>query len=231
MGKLRYGQICKILFNYLLHIIIMLFKNRFDAGEQLAVKLTNYKNSIILAIPRGGLEIALPIAKKTGSWVDVIVARKIATPQDPEVAVGAITPDGSVVYNELYVNQLGLTEEEIKIIEKEAKDEAVRRNKTYRRESHPLKGKTAILVDDGIATGYTMLAAIKSVKQQQPAQIVVAVPVASSDSHNLVKKECDEIICLHVSDTRMFAVASFYEDFPQLTDREVLELLRKANED
>lgn len=210
-------------------IIIMLFKDRFDAGEQLAERLKKYKNSIILAIPRGGLEIALPIAKKTNSKVDAIVVRKIATPQDPEVAIGAVTPDGSAVYNELYLEQLKLTDEELAILEKEAKNEAIRREKMYRTKKISLKEKVVILVDDGLATGYTMLAAIKSAKKEEPKKIVVAIPVASADAFELIKKECD-IICLHVSDSWMFAVASFYEDFPQLTDKEVIELLKKANE-
>jgi len=209
----------------------MLFKNRFDAGEKLAEKLEDYKNAIILAIPRGGLEIALPIAKKTNSKVEAIVARKIATPQDPELAIGAVTPDGEAVYNETYVKQLDLTDMELGILEKEARHEAIRRDKVYSiGKKASLKGKTAIIVDDGLATGYTMLAAVKSAKKYKPKKIIAAVPVASGSAYELVKKECDEIVCLHVSDSWAFAVAAFYEEFPQLTDEEVIELLRKANE-
>ncbi|MBI2076410.1 MAG: phosphoribosyltransferase [Candidatus Aenigmarchaeota archaeon] len=209
----------------------MLFKNRFDAGEQLAGKLKNYKDSIILAVPRGGLEIALPIAKKINGAVEIIVARKIATPQDPEAGIGAVMADGTAVYNELYVEQLGLLEEDLKIMEKEATDEAARRDRIYRTgKKVPLKGKVVILVDDGLATGYTMLAAIKSVKKSKPEKIIVSVPVAAHNSYETVKRECDEIFCLHVSESWAFAVGSFYEEFPQLEDEQVIKLLRKANE-
>lgn len=208
----------------------MLFKNRFDAGEQLADKLKNCKKSVVLAIPRGGVEVAYLIAKKLKCPLDVIVARKIATPQEPEVAVGAITSDGTDVLNSAYVEILGLSEEEISIMKKEARDEAIRREKIYVKKKHSLKDKTIILADDGLATGYTMLAAIKSVKKSKPEKIIVAVAVAARDSYETVKRECDEIICLHISEGLAFAVGGFYEEFHQLTDQEVIELLKKSNE-
>ncbi len=208
----------------------MLFRNRSDAGEQLAEKLKGYRNSVILAIPRGGLEVALPIAKKTNSTIDIIVARKVALPQDPEAGIGAVTPDGTAVYNPRYLEQMGLTEEDLSIMEKEARDEAARREKVYHVKKHSLQNNTVILVDDGLATGYTMLAAIKSARKCKPKKIVAAVPVASHDAYELVKKECDEIVCLHVSESWAFAVAAFYEEFPQLSDDEVIALLKKANE-
>lgn len=206
----------------------MLFKNRSDAGEQLAKKLTGYKNCVILALARGGLEIALPIAKKLHAKMDVIVVKKITTPQDPEVALGAVTASGAAVYNEAYLEQLGLTDEEISILEKEAMNEAVRREELYKTKTTMLMGKTVILIDDGMATGYTMLAAIKSVRKSKPKNIIVAVPVAARGAFEIIKKECD-VVCLHVSDA-LLAVGAFYRDFPQLTDEEVIELLEKAHE-
>ena len=109
--------------------------------------------------------------------------------------------------------------------------EAIRRDKIYGTGKQvSVKDKTAILVDDGLATGHTMLAAIKSVKKSKPEKIIVAVPIASKNAYDLIKKECDEIVCLHVSESWAFAVGGFYEEFHQLTDEEVVELLRKANE-
>jgi len=207
----------------------MVFKNRFDAGEQLAEKLGQYRNSLMLAIPRGGVEVALPIAKKTVSKVDVLVVRKISTMQDPEVAIGAITTDGTSVYNEAYISYLGLKKEELKIIESEARNEALRREKAYATEKHPVTGKIVIVTDDGLATGYTMLAAIKSIKKQKPRQVIVAVPVAAANALELIRKEC-EVVCLHVSTSTAFSVASFYEEFEQLSDDRVIALLKRANE-
>lgn len=208
----------------------MLFKNRFDAGEQLADKLKNYKKSVVLAIPRGGVEVAYPIAKKLKCPLDVIVARKIATPRDTEVAVGAITSDGTDVLNSAHVEILGLSEEEISIMKKEARDEALRRQHIYGVGKAETRNRAVIIVDDGLATGYTMLAAIKYVKKSKPEKIIVAVPVAPKNAYDLIKKECDEIVCLHVSESWAFAVGGFYEEFHQLTDEEVIELLKKANE-
>ncbi len=207
----------------------MLFKNRVDAGEKLAEKLKQYKNAVILAIPRGGVETALPIAKKMGAPLGIIVARKITVPQYPEVAIGAVTPDGSAVYNEAYVRELGIGKAELRAAEKEAKDEALRREKTYTAKTQELIGKNVILVDDGLATGYTVLAAMKSVKKRKPKSIVAAVPVASANAFALVEKEC-RIVSLHVSDGHFFAVGAFYENFPQLSDEDVMSILKKANE-
>lgn len=209
----------------------MLFRDRADAGVQLAGQLKKYKNSVVLAIPRGGVEVALPVAKRIKAPLEVIVARKIAMPQDPETGIGAVTPEGEAVYNELYLTHLFLTEEELQILEKEARSEAARRDKLYNiGKRAQLKEKVAILVDDGLATGYTMLATIRALKRKNPAKIIVASPVATSEAYQMIKEQCDEIVCLHVSDAMTFAVASFYEEFSQLADEEVLELLKESKE-
>ena len=209
----------------------MLFKNRFDAGEKLAVKLKNYKKAVLFAIPRGGVEVAYPIAKQLKCPLHVIVARKIATPQSPEAGIGAVTADGTTVLNSGYIEMPGFSKKGVNMMKKEALKEAIRRDKIYGTGKQvSVKDKTAILVDDGLATGHTMLAAIKSVKKSKPEKIIVAVPIASKNAYEMIKKECDEIVCLHVSEILAFSVGGFYEEFHQLTDEEVVELLRKANE-
>ncbi len=206
----------------------MIFKNRADAGDKLAEKLKHYENTVILAIPRGGVETALPIAIKLEAPLCVIVSRKITVPQYPEVAVGAVTADGSAVYSESYVEELGLSKEEVCTAKEEAIKEAKRRERVYISRKCELKNKVAIVVDDGLATGYTMLSAVKSVRKSSPKKIIVAVPVASPDAHDMVKRNCDELVCLQISDD-FFAVGAFYEDFPQLSDADVISILKKAN--
>jgi putative phosphoribosyl transferase len=224
----------------------MAFKDRREAGRKLAEALERYKNSkdaILLALPRGGVVVADEIAKSLNLPLDIVVPRKIGAPQNPEYAIGSIilTPtfsppispgakQGEIerVWNEGEIE--GIDKDWLKKeIEKETK-EAQRRLKAYRGEKPPfdLKNKTVILVDDGIATGLTLLAAIKSVKKQNPRKIIVAVPVGAKDSVSTIKKEVDEVICLY-SPAFFGAVGSFYEKFGQTSDEEVIEILKIKN--
>lgn len=210
----------------------MIFKDRRDAGRRLAKKLEKYKgkkDTIILGLPRGGVVVADEVAQALGLPLDLVVPRKIGAPGNPEYAIGAITEDGEGIFNEEVVREYGMSREYLKKeIEKEKK-EAKRRLKVYRGKRPPLstlKSKTTILIDDGIATGLTMKAAIRSVKKKGATKVVVAVPVAARDSLLEIKKEVDEVISLY---TPIFfgAVGAFYEEFSQTEDSEVIEIMKK----
>lgn len=205
-----------------------MFKDRKDAGKKLSVELEQFKdeNSIILAIPRGGIEVAYESIKKFGFQWDLIIPRKIGAPHNKEVAIGAVSADGTYFVNESYVNMLNISRE---YIEEEVSlqiNEIKRRMKEYKgNEMFPdVKGKTVIIVDDGIATGFTILAAIKSVKKQGSKKIVVATPVALKDTVEELEQVVDKVICLITPDI-FHAVGLYYEDFEQVTDQEVFRII------
>ncbi|MBI4992363.1 MAG: phosphoribosyltransferase [Candidatus Harrisonbacteria bacterium] len=212
----------------------MIFKDRQDAGKKLAAKLLKYKNNpdvIILGLPRGGVIVAYEIARELNLPLDVVVPRKIGTPGNPELAIGAITEDGQNFFDEKMINDYRIGKDYINDeIEKE-KTEAERRLKIYRGKRQPLnlKSKIAILVDDGIATGATMIASIRSAKNKGAKQVIVAVPTTASDSLKKISQEADRVIYLDAP-LLFFAVGEFYQDFPQTTDAEVIELLSKAKQ-
>lgn len=208
----------------------MIFKNREQAGQLLAKKLQKFKNqkdAVILALPRGGVVIGKEVAVALHLLLDIVVPRKIGAPENPEYAIGAITEFGEGVWNEVEVGRVSkswLTQE----IEKEKK-EAMRRRKKYRGNRPPisLESKTVILVDDGIATGLTMRAAIQSVRCEYPAKIIVAVPTGALDSLQELRNVADEIIAL--DEPAFFgAIGSFYKEFPQVSDEEVIKILSEA---
>ena len=204
----------------------MLFKNRIQAGKQLAEKLSAYKNKkdvIILGIPRGGVEVAFSVAKALKIPLSVVVTKKIGHPFNPELAIGAVSPDNYII-DEDYRDKEGYAKKAIKELNAEIK----KRYKKYAQGKLPqLKNKIVIVVDDGLATGYTMLAAIKYVKSKSPKKVIVAVPVAAQDSYEKVKTIADEVICLHVP-IFFSAVGSFYREFEQLEDEEVISYLEEA---
>jgi putative phosphoribosyl transferase len=210
----------------------MIFKDRIEAGEKLAEKFKEYsekKNTIILALPRGGVVVGFEIAKKLNLPLDLVVTRKIGAPNNEEYAIGAITENGEGIFDQRAINHLGVTKEYLnkKIVEE--KKEAQRRLKGYRvgRQPLDLKNKTVIIVDDGLATGLTMRAAIKSVKKQKVKEIIVAIPVTARDSLEIVKNEVNKVIYLD-SPTYFGAVGAFYENFGQTTDKEVINLMKKS---
>lgn len=209
----------------------MIFKNRKEAGEKLAQKLKgkNLKEAIVLALPRGGVVLGFEIAKELFLPLDLVVPRKIGAPGNEEFAIGAITETGEGILDEKSIASLSINKDYLEKEKSKEKKEAERRLKTYRgdRSSLDLKNKTALLVDDGIATGMTMRAAIKSVKKYNPDKIIVAVPVSAKDSLAIIKKEVDEVICLEAP---LFfgAVGAFYKEFPQTSDEEVVDLMGKA---
>jgi len=209
-----------------------IFRDRLHAGKLLAEKLNKYagKESIILlAVPGGGVPVGYVVAKELGIPMDVLIVRKIQVPWNTEAGFGALTWDGEIVLNESLVWRLGLTEKSIK--ESIAKTRLIieERLRNFRcgRPMPDLRDKIAILTDDGLASGFTMLAAVRSVKQK-PKKIVVAVPTASLGAIKLLEPEVDEIVCLNIRSGMVFAVADAYQNWYDLTDEEVIENLEEA---
>ena len=201
------------------------FRDRADAGRQLAQKLKPYQSpeSIVLAIPRGGVPVALEVAKVLNAPLDVVVTRKIPIPRNPEAGYGAVAEDGTIFLNEPVVHELGLSQRQIEYQAQEVLAEIERRSALYRGKlpRASLAGKTAIIIDDGLASGFTMIAAIKSVQRQKALRIVAASPVASGNAYEMIKPICDALVCLVISRSYPFAVASFYQEWHDLTDEEV----------
>lgn len=209
-----------------------MFKSREQAGILLARLLTRYANgnAAVLAVPRGGVPVGYSVAKALRLPLDVVIPRKLPIPEEPEAGFGAVTADGTIVLNDDMVAQLGLPSRTIDAIVNEVLREIRRREDVYRKAAPQvdLAGREVILTDDGLATGYTMVAAIRSIRRQSPKRIIVAVPCAPSRSVDLITPMADELFCVAQSDEPIFAVASFYEDFRDLTDEEVIHYLGSA---
>lgn len=208
----------------------MTFKDRRDAAEKLASRLMHYKDRkdvIILALPRGGVVTGHEIAKALRCDLDIIIVRKIGFPGQPELAIGAISETGSVFLNEDIISLYRVPKEYINAEIKRQQEEILRRKSLYRqgRGIPLLEGKTVILVDDGVATGATMKAAIMAIKAEKVSRLVVAVPVAPPDTAEEIKMMVDEWLCLETPHY-FTAVGAFYEDFSQVSDSEVAELLK-----
>jgi predicted phosphoribosyltransferase len=206
-----------------------MFKDRKDAGTQLAEQLKEYigqENMIVLALPRGGVVTGVEIAKRLRAPLDVLLVRKIGHPWQPELAVGAISETGNIVYNEDVVASAGVTKEYMRGEAARQREEIARRQQLYRngRKLVNLRGKTVILVDDGVATGATMKAAVETLKRQQVGKLVVAVPVAPPGTAEELQKTANVFVCLDMPEDFM-SVGSYYEDFMQVTDAEVMKLL------
>ena len=211
--------------------MIILFSNREEAGRRLAEQLKEYKgkNAIVLAVPRGGVVVAYQVAKELFAPLDLIIPRKLGAPGNPELAMGAVTQDGTIVLNEDIVEQLGIPKSCIKEEAAGQIKEIERRMKAYRgdRPFPDLANKIVIVVDDGIATGATIRAAIQSIKKRKPAFIVIAVPVAPPETVRSLEKESDRVVVLETPEWFM-AIGQFYENFEQTSDEEVLELLTRS---
>ncbi|MBD2346583.1 phosphoribosyltransferase [Anabaena subtropica] len=211
----------------------MLFKDRTAAGQVLAKKLADYANRpniLVLALPRGGVPVGFEVAKALNAPLDVLVVRKLGVPDNEELAMGAIASGGVRILNQSIVNQFQIPDEVIARVAVQQERELKRRENMYRgdRPFPDLKGQTVILVDDGLATGATMWAAVMSVKQQQPKEVVIAVPVAAPETCEEMQSKVEKIICANTP-TPFYSVGLWYEKFPQTTDDEVRELLNKAN--
>src|SRR5258708_11552407 len=209
------------------------YRDRSAAGRVLASELTAYahrQDVLVLALPRGGVPVAFEIARALHVPLDVFVVRKLGVPRHEELALGAIATGGIRVLNKQLIESLGIPAEWIEAIDAKERRELERRERAYRGDRPPpdVAGRTVILVDDGLATGSTMLAAIWAIRADEPAQIVVAVPVADPDVCGALRGEADEVICLSTP-RPLHAVGVWYEDFSQTTDDEVRELLKRTD--
>jgi len=208
------------------------FRNRAEAGRALARALDHYAGRddvVVLALPRGGVPVAYEVAKELAAPLDVFLVRKLGVPGHEELAMGAIASGGVLVLDEGVLRWLGIGEDQIQKTLARELDELRRREAAYRHGRPPpeLKGKTVILVDDGLATGASMQAAARAVRRHEPARIVIAVPVASRATCDQFRDEVDEVVCA-VTPAPFYAVGNWYEDFSQTSDEGVRELLERA---
>lgn len=211
----------------------MLFANRIEAGKRLASALSNFAGTkgVVLAIPRGGVVLGFEIARALSFVLDVIVPRKIRAPDNPELAIGAVTEDGTMILDQDLVKYLEVSEAYIQKESKYQQSEIKRRIRLYRGNISriSLKNLNVIIVDDGIATGSTMKAALASVRKSGARKVVIAVPVGPSSTIRELENQADQVVCLYTPEPFQ-AVGEFYEDFSQTTDEEVKELLKLARQ-
>jgi len=211
-----------------------MFKDRLHAGELLAIKLKGYvdkENAQLLAIPAGGVPVGYMVARGLGVPLDVIVVRKVQIPWNPEAGFGAVVWDGTVILNEPLVGQLGLSTDLVQWCISKTQEGVGERFEKFRGGKPPpdLRDKNVILVDDGLASGFTMLAAVKSVRNQGPEKVIVAVPTASASAVQLVAPSVDKLVCLNIRGGPFFAVADAYQKWYDLSDEEVVEFLKRAD--
>lgn len=209
-----------------------LFENRFDAGKQLAEKLTSYKNEpcIVLAIPNGGLPVGLQVALTLGAELDVVIARKLPIPLRPEGGFGAVTDDGTTIFNNDVIKSLELTQSQINYQIAKVRNDIQQRSLAFRGPGRALSvvaGKTAIIVDDGLASGYTMMAAVEAVRRRRPERIIVAVPVASEMAVRKVEKIADRVITVHTALVPKFYVSYYYRYWHDMKDDDGLKCIRE----
>lgn len=207
-----------------------MFRDRDDAGRQLAreLKRSTLHCPLVLGIPRGGIVVGHALACELGADLDVVLSRKLRSPRQPELAVGALSEDGHI-----YLNEYGqaLAEEDPASLRQETqlqREEIARRKELFRR-IHPqasVEGRSVIVTDDGLATGATMIAALETIRPRQPREILIAVPVGSPDRLEEIRPLCDSVVCL-LQPEDFLAIGQFYEDFSQISDDEVLDLLAK----
>jgi putative phosphoribosyl transferase len=211
------------------------YRDRHEAGRILADqvgKQVDAAHAVVLALPRGGVPVGLEVARAIGARLDVFVVRKLGAPIQPELAMGAIASGGIRVLNEAVIAELGITENAIAAVADREAAELARREKTLRGNQPPaeLRGRAVILVDDGLATGSTMRAAIAAVRQRDPQRVIVAVPVGATETCVELAREVDALICPLQPDA-LYAIGMWYEDFAQTTDEEVREALAFAAQD
>jgi putative phosphoribosyl transferase len=209
----------------------MAFKDRTDAGRRLAQALASYRDQqpVVFALPRGGVVVAAEVALALGSPLDLLLVRKIGVPQQPELAMGAVVDGGAplVVRNEDVINVVDVSESEFRAVCDRELAEIERRRKHYLGDREPVDatGRTAIIIDDGIATGATVRAALRATRMRKPAKLVLAVPVAPTDTIGQLRAEADEVICLE-EHAFFGAIGFYYSDFRQVSDKKVIETLK-----
>jgi predicted phosphoribosyltransferase len=210
------------------------FKNRYTAGATLAALLTQYADRddvLVLALPRGGVPVGFEVARHLHAPLDVLVVRKLGVPGHPELAMGAIAGGEVRVLNRELLHQLRIQGSDVDRVVEQERNELARRELAYRGHRAPLqlRGRTIILVDDGLATGATMYAAIVALQRQHVARVVVAVPVASREAHEALSSAADEVVSV-LTPELFFGVGRWYQNFDQTSDDEVRELIRRADE-
>jgi len=209
----------------------MLFQDRRRAGGMLAEMLDHYrdKHPLILAVPRGGVIVADPLWKQLGGELDLIITRKIGAPYQPELAIGAVSGDGFIMLNEQLISRLNVDRDYIKKTAEKEQAEIQRRLKDYRgnRPMPKIDDRLVILVDDGVATGYTLLAALRSLQERKPLRLVLAVPVGPPDTFSVLDREVDELAYVQAP-AHFAAVGQFYREFNQVSDNEVKAVLHRT---
>jgi putative phosphoribosyl transferase len=215
--------------------VVVPYLDREAAGEVLTKELLSLEingTPLILAIPNGGLAVAKPIAEILGAELDLIIVRKLQIPYNPEAGFGAISSLGTVILNEPLVAHLGLNQSQIRSVIQRTNKQIESRKKAYAElvSQYSPDGRIVILVDDGLASGYTMLAAIRSVRTREPRKIIVAVPTGSAAAVSRVRDEVDYLVCPHVGSAYVFAVADAYQNWYDVPDTEVVTLLRRFHE-
>jgi predicted phosphoribosyltransferase len=204
------------------------FVDRVDAGRQLAAQLESFRGAgtLVLGIPRGGVVVAAEVARKLEAELDVIVARKLGAPVQPELAIGAVTADGERWLNQPLVQSLGITPAYLEEVTRRERAEAERRERLFRegRAPLPVSGRTVIVVDDGLATGATARAALRSVRRRKPDVLILAIPVGAIDSCHALASEADQLVCAFELED-LFAISIYYDDFRQVQDSEVQTLM------
>ena len=223
-------EISKLVEDRSLRDKVRVFKDRKEAGVFLAKTLSGYRgvDGLVLGIPSGGVPVAAEIAEYIGLTLDFMIVRKLQIPYNPEAGFGAVGPDGEVSLNADLVSRLGITEKEEKRQIQKTKDIIKVRNELFR-EGLPfpsLRDKVVIIVDDGLASGYTMLSAVRFIKSHRPNKVVVAVPTAPKRTVDLILPHVDELVCLNVRSGLVFAVADAYENWYDLEEEEVIAILK-----
>jgi len=209
-----------------------IFQDREDAGRQLAARLLHYRerpNVLVLALPRGGVPVAYEVARALDAPLDLFLVRKLGVPGQEELAMGAIATGGTRVLNEDVVRALHIPPEVIEAAARREQVEIERRGRAYRgdRPEPDVRGQIVMLIDDGLATGATMRAAVAALRQQEPERIVAAVPTAPAETCEGLRHEVDEVVCVQTPEP-FFGVGFWYEDFTQTSDEEVRDLLERA---
>jgi putative phosphoribosyl transferase len=207
------------------------FENRYDAGRKLAEKLAEYagQSVVVLGIPNGGVAVALGVALAIGADFDIVISRKIPLPLSPEGGFGSVTDDGTLILNEELVKKTGLTRQQINYQVSQVRVNIKERSLLYHKDRPPLSiaGRTVVIVDDGLASGYTMKAAIESLRHRRPEKIIAAVPVGPEHVIAEIRKVADRVVACVVASGPVFYVADYYRYWYDITDSEVLSCLKE----
>ena len=215
--------------------MIVMFSDRVEAGRKLASELVDFlrnRSVIVLAIPRGGVVVGYEVAHKLKVPLDIIIPRKIGAPSNPELAIGAVTEDGTAILDEKLVGYLNVSRRYIEEESKRQLKEIERRLKAYRGDvPYPnLTNRIVIIVDDGVATGSTIRAALSSLRKRKAKQVVIAVPVGPAETIKELEEKADRVVCLFIPE-EFYAIGQFYENFDQTSDEEVIRLLKLSKEE